>query len=483
MPIFSRRLIQERINALSSVAGVKHTRSLIRKLNIEQSETNNKSHLEALSATWEVALVSSFIDFGNVGYEKKISSGKTPDLSFSLDSPDGFLGEIVTISDDEQHSKNPISKFQKTLFELQRKFNIIGKGGLNWHVESVDLNIPDDLEKERWRDFSWAAHPYEPTVHKRKIIRLKLPPEKELERWLQERVTTFFREIGQMPEVGRRIRIKEAYSEDIEVEFLLEWKPKVNHSGGSYASYNKANDPERHVLWRRLLEKSDQFEGASEAVPRIVFVCDGGCDVLDDHGGGGQPNQITDIIRYFWRRQFFDERSGSWSWHEEKNLSAVVTLPIVDRDPYSMAHREDIVIKPRLFENPHASFPLNDKHVQTLEAALRAMPKPIRTAESALVGIRRSKIETIGKGSMSMQGAKIMFSSIDMLKILAGEITVDDLFRDLDNPFATALKNGQSIRSVSLKETGETDDDDLELELRDFDAAIAFFRNPHDHQG
>jgi len=99
-----------------------------------------------------------------------------------------------------------------------------------------------------------------------------------------------------------------------------------------------------------------------------------------------------------------------------------------------------------------------------------------------LAGIRRSKIETIRKGSMSMQGDKITFSSIQMLKILAGETTMDDLFRGMENPFARALKSGQSISSVELKDTPDIDDDDLEFTLRDFDAAIAFFRNPHDHQ-
>ena len=82
---------------------------------------------------------------------------------------------------------------------------------------------------------------------------------------------------------------------------------------------------------------------------------------------------------------------------------------------------------------------------------------------------------------MSMQGDKITFSSVDILKILAGEITTDDLFRDMENPFAQALKNGQSIRSMNLNETSEIDDDDLEIVLRDFDAAIGFFRNPNDH--
>ena len=482
MPIFSRRLIQERIDALSPVAGVKNTRSLIRKLNFDQSDTNNKAHLEALSATWEVALISSFLGLGEVGYEKKISNGKAPDLSFSLASLDGFLGEIVTISDDQQHSKNPISEFQRTLFKLQKEFDLIGKGAINWSVESIDLEIPDDLEKSRWRDFSWAAHPYEPTVYKREIKRLKLPPEKELERWVEEKVTTYFQAIARMPEVRRRVSIKESYSEEIEVEFMLEWKPGVNHSGGSYASYTKANDPERHILWKRLLEKSVQFSGASEAVPRVVFICDGGCDLLSDSGGGGQPNQLTDVIRYFWRRQIFDARSEAWQWHEEENISAVITLPVSRRDPYGSSYRDEFVISPALLVNPHAPFPLSDEQVDILEKGLQAMPKPIRTAASALAGIRRSKIHTMGKSNMSMQGSKITFSSVEMLKILAGEITPADLFQGLDNPFATALKNGQSILSVNLKETPETDDDDLELELRGFDAAVAFFRNPYDHQ-
>lgn len=481
MPIFSRRQIQKRINDLSSVAGVRHTRSLVRKLNIEGSDANNKAHLEALSATWEVALISSFIGLGKVEYEKEISNGRAPDFSFSLDSLKGFLGEIVTISDDEQHSKNPVSEFKNTLSELRKKFGIIGKGGLDWRVESLDLEMPDDQEKKRWRDFSWAAHPYQPTVHKRKIKRLKLPPKKYLSNWIEERVTTFFQMVSQNPEVERRLIIDEPYNEHIEVEFFLEWKPNANHSRGSYASYNKANDPERHILWQRLREKSDQFSGASEEVPRVIFVCDGGCDLLGDDGGGGQPNQLTDVIRYFWRRQFFDESVEKRQWYEEENISAVVTLPITHRDPYSMAHREDFVMKPKLLENPHSRFPLSDEHVHVLEEALRAMPEPIRTAENALAGIRRSKIETIGKGSMSMQGDKITFSSVNILKILAGEITTDDLFRDMENPFAQALKNGQSIRSMNLNETPEIDDDDLEIVLRDFDAAIGFFRNPNDH--
>lgn len=219
----------------------------------------------------------------------------------------------MTISDEQQHQKNPVGKFQKIINELAYKNDL--QGAFSWRIDDIEIDTRSELEENR--DWGFSGFINMPNVRNPKIVRLALPPEDDLENWIVPRLKPFFERCVNLPTQKHSIRIQENYSADIEVVFSLEYDPSSSYSGGSHAVYTSENDIERHGLWRRIKEKSEkQFGNASEKVPRILFVCDGDCSVLSKVSKNTSENHVDDIIRYFWRKQIYNEEDRKWTWTE-----------------------------------------------------------------------------------------------------------------------------------------------------------------------
>ena len=85
-----------------------------------------------------------------------------------------------------------------------------------------------------------------------------------------------------------------------------------------------------------------------------------------------------------------------------------------------------------------------------------------------------------------MQGNKITISSRGLLRLLAGEISIEEFIRvhgwndptNHENPFARNLKNGFMISTVEVAGEMDSDDDRITITVDKFDVAAAPFVLP-----
>ena len=481
MAIFSRRELQKRLNILSRILGVKKLRQIVKSLNIEGSVANEKRFLESLSTAWEVVILSAFVELGNTKHEKEISNGKKPDIFYS-DNGISFIGDVFTISDEQQHIKNPVDEFSNIIQKIWRNEGP-KTGALSWDIKSVCLKPPPTPKPK--------IHPQPLTIHlssrlrpinRRSIPRICLPPLKHLDDYLNKTVSPFIRELAINPNNPKRIDIDEYFDEETIVRFSITYNPKKKYFTGTHQSYTTVTDIERHVLWRRLLEKRKQFLNANENMPRILFVCDGNSQALKATTGGGSDYQLEEVLDHFWKRPRIPYEQSD-KWIVEKDISAAISFSIISNPRsfgFDLGDRE-FHINPKLFINPHCNFPLDENAIELVNQAISKIPIPIESPQNVLIQIKSNPNKSRHLGRLTMSGDKIEISSIDLLHILSGQLSIDDFcknYRLEKNPFLNFLLNSQTIKTMKVESAGERDDDKIIIEFNSYDPAIGPFIVP-----
>jgi hypothetical protein len=183
MSIFKRRDLQEALESFERCVGNERLRQTLKTLNLQGSPKNEKRVIEALAHTWEVMLISSLSKVGSLVYERVISNGKQPD--FTLESKElSMISDIASISDDQQHIKNPVEDFSSILRQLFQDYGP-STGSLSWTINSIDL-VP-------CRPFSgplqWGGG-----IRQGTITRLTLPPLALLREFLDNRLRPFIQD-------------------------------------------------------------------------------------------------------------------------------------------------------------------------------------------------------------------------------------------------------------------------------------------------
>ena len=85
-----------------------------------------------------------------------------------------------------------------------------------------------------------------------------------------------------------------------------------------------------------------------------------------------------------------------------------------------------------------------------------------------------------------MSKDQIEMSSVALLQILAGELSMQEFCREYDleyNPFKNALMSFRTIKSIRTEPAENRDDDKVIIKFRTHDAAIGPFRVPDDLKG
>jgi hypothetical protein len=480
MSIFTRRELQKRLNSLARVVGKKKLKRIVRDLNIEGNELNSKRYLESLAVAWETVVVSAFADLGDTKYEKKLSNGRRPDVFFR-DQGVRLVADVVTVSDEQQHKKNPVEDFSAIINKMWRDSGL-QKGSLSWRVEGVDLKQERVLPKIPgcWGPFHLSSR-LRP-INRRPVKRLALPPVGELGEYVREKVCPFFKELRIFADRPARLDVDEQYNQNISVRFSLSYSPMGSGHYGSYPSYTTITDIESHVIWRRLIDKSEQFSLAKEELPRVLFVCDGGCAAL--HGSlasGPHEYRFEEMLDHFWRRPLFSEEK-QWSWTVEKSISGVVMLPIEPINPMlGFPGRRDFMLKPQLYSNPYSCFPLDEATVELLSKVVSRLPSAVESPDNVLRAIRANQIPSRRLGGFTMSHNSIEMSGVELLRILSGELSLKEFCRNhnfTSNPFENALVRFQTIKSVRVEPASDRDDDKIIIEFGPHDAALGPFIIP-----
>lgn len=250
MSVFARREIQKRLDTFSRIVGKKKLSQIVKLLNIQGSKSNNKRILKSLAVTWEVVMLSAFCESGETKYEKKISNGKTPDFFFR-DHDLLLMGDVFTVSDDQQHKKNPVDEFSMIIGKIWREFGP-QKGSLSWRVDSVDLKPPPAPRTPgAWGPLHLSSRLR--IINRGPLTRLTLPPSTRLNEYLHAKACPFFQELCKSPDKPNCLRIDEQYDPEIKVRFSITYNPNGKGFSGSYPSYTTVTDIDRHVLLRRLV--------------------------------------------------------------------------------------------------------------------------------------------------------------------------------------------------------------------------------------
>ncbi len=452
MAIFKRRSIQKGIDYLPEVISSKKLNGLIKSLNLDVPETNTERFVEALSAEWEIMIISALARIGNVEYERRASNGKDPDITFE-NAESSFIGDIFAVSDDAQNRKNPIDLFSETIRKLWIETGL-KKGSLDYRVESTKLKRePEQLPPS---DKPRKLILYNYRVHNRGITRLLLPPVEVLEEWVKQRLAVFFEKIREHPDKPEKLWVDEPYDENRRVKFSLSYSPNGNSLTGSHPSADSIDDAERHVLWRRLQDKKLQFANMTENVPRILIVCDGGSSALRNIKDS-YNNSAADLVHHFFERPGYDKQSDDMVLWVERDISAVLLLTTKEKDEGFSRPSGKHKIEVELVNNPHATHKIDNSTISVLNRLLDAMPNPMEPPYNALSALKYSALETRRYGSISYNGnGSITVSLFRTLEMLAGTRQPTKYFdSQLPNPFAGPI----SIARVEIESCSDLDDD------------------------
>ncbi|OAI02940.1 hypothetical protein A1353_14875 [Methylomonas methanica] len=475
--IFTRREIQERLNIISSIVAKRKLRQILNLLNIEGNQSNSKRILESLAWTWEISVVASFCKLGNTKYEMKISNGKNPDVFFD-DHGVSLLCDVFTVSDDQQHRKNPVEEFSRLLSEIWKECGP-EKGSLSWRVESIDLDPVNASEVPITFSLPFHLSSRARPINRRSLTRLLLPPSETMKEYLYSKVSPFFKSLRLSP-TPQTLSVDENYHKELRVCFSIRYAPDGFGMSGSYRSYTPIEDIERHVVWGRLEAKRIQFARATEKCPRVLIVCDGGCAGLRSSVMGTHDYAFDEILDHFWRRPIYSVDAG-WSWITETDISAVLVLSVESNPAIFGLPEREFFLKPLLFLNPYCQFPLKEKETALLSQAVSTIPTPIESPSNVLRFTSSNPVSTRHNGTFTMSSKHLEISSITLLKILAGELSAEEFCREyqLDfNPFKSALMGFQTIEKISLESVSNRDDDKIIIQLKSYDASIGPFKAP-----
>lgn len=216
---------------------------------------------------WEVAILSALSNAGALQHEEALANGRCPDISWKIDQPGegGFtvIGDITTISDDGLEDQNPFKFLSREIVRLASKYGL--RPGSFWiDVRGETVGQP----------------------HKSKM-RLMLPEKSALSNFIKTELEPWIQKIKS----NSTTKSVFDHPED-SIGLTIIYDPDWKNGGGSYASYTVATSKSTNPLFSALKGKVKQLNGAPDDAVRIIFACDGGCDLIR-RGRTGGPTTLT----------------------------------------------------------------------------------------------------------------------------------------------------------------------------------------------
>jgi len=422
--VFSRRTIQTLFDGLSSHLSAADVAELVRRLNTPRAR---------LAATWEIAVCYGLSRVGNISFQVPLTSGKKPDVAFSIPDMISFVADVTTLSDDGYQN---IDAFSDDLVSVIRQ---AGHDPNKFHTE---------IESERIGS----------------KVKLLIPEPSERMQMLRTHLVPFFREIKE----GGHDKLSRTFSEP-DLRITVSYDRHQRYMSSNFRSYNQARSVDQNPLRRRLAIKASQLKGV-EGLAGII-VCDGGCSLLSGAGRDMDAFSADDIIRKFLR----------------SSTSIDFVYTITARRGYAL--RADCSFEGQGWTRDPTAKPLVESIMRSMLANL---PPPIFDAKNAAIQAEQKTLDFGSRAdfSFAINGEKIMSVSISarrLLEILAGKHSPSDIdticgkpiepdIPGFPNPFSTALAKGQLIKEIQIEPIGGKDDDHITIIFGEPDPAAAPFR-------
>ena len=445
MALFSRRTLQRVINENARFLTQAQIEGMVMILNRPRAASFKRA-TEILAGEWELIIMNALSQFAKVEYEPSLSGPTNPDMMLTIDEkpPIRICAEISSVSNRGSDDANPSEEFIAEFKRVLHKRNL-GSGGFS-------IRFGDEKTGE-YRD---------------QKLRLRIPKKGDQRHFIKQKFGEFLDSVKGHPAQKRRKVVR-----DNENDVAINYVPGGEYLSSSHALHSVAYSLRRNPIFNRLKEKDEQLKKSGFQGPCGIILCDSDSTLLHNQLSGLTDFTSEDIIREFFRKN---------------TRVSFVLLVSVQETLRQFSTQSDISIESRLFSNEKAEFELPSPILSALHGLKGRMPKLAMTPVNAGYYLR-SKQRTKGQelGMFTLRENEISISSRSILRLLAGEMTLDELCDEYrtegETPmpkgaFKNKLERGRMIEAVEIIRHEEDDDDEIVFRFGEPDPAISPFRVP-----
>lgn len=437
MAIFPKRILQEMLNQNAHFLSEKQLREHVNKL--------NKGCIYSLSTEWETVILNTFSKIGHVQYEQSFGGNRFADLFFkSKDEPNiSFLADITTVSDRGYEEDNPVKAFVDETERILKK-NGIKLGGMHYEIESIKG---------------------------KRGMKLKIPPKGQFDIFFNSfEFTDFTARIKKNPIAQHALHF---ISKEAEVKLF--YNPQSKYISLHHASYDTAHSIKNNPVYNTLKSKAEQLKKTGYGGILAIFICDGGCSILNSNFKDWQSYNLDSIISEFYRQY--------------SSIRFILAFTVKEMPHTFFNIKRNKIVEAKLFSNP--IFEIPQTLLDNLNKFVAHLPIPVNTVINAAhkVSNRLEKQGSSFYGGSTMTSKTIKISSRGLLELLSGRIEQKKFLQDHcfiptserptdRNPFDLKLNEGKLISNIWVEKSVNNDDDWIVFEFGKTDPAIFRFINP-----
>ena len=436
MPIFSRRIIQKLLNENRTFLSEEHTTAHVKKLNKQDSTS--------IATVWEVAILNALNQIGQVEHEVKFRGNNKPDIYYQSPNMQSFVADVTSISDETYDKENPINYFNECLSSFFKKKGLALKG--------LDISF-GDKKVGTYGD---------------QKTQISIPEKKDIHTFIKQEL----HQIRDAIQINPTKSFQKTIKRD-KTSLLIRYNPQNPYYTHSHTCYNVPYSLIKNPLHNRLKKKADQLRGAKYDGIMGVFICDGGCALLNNSHSTTEISQ-QDIIEEIFR--------------SNSTLSFVIILSLEEQHGILGEHSKKY-IQMLYYPNKNARFPVNPIFSQQLEAISHHLPKPESmpvNAKSHMKTRKHTGNSHYGGFSTNMAN-EIKIPSRMLTELLAGVLKYEKFDTDYTNDdlnqknmikmfFLRQIEKGQMIENISVEKSVEQDDDWLKFKFGASDSAITKYQ-------
>jgi hypothetical protein len=435
--IFARRAIQRRLDELRPTLGAHVVSQLAARL--------ERTGKDRLAAMWEVVTLHGLSSLGTLQHEVRLETGRKPDIYFETDNI-SITADVTTVSDEGLHEQNPAN----TLSELIHR----EQGRLGLPVGGVHLQI-DSREKHTRRGYR---------------IELCLPERRRLPELVRNKIVPVLKE-----QVGNGAQVFSVSVKDGTTSLRVIIDPKkAPYSSTSYSSYDIPFIRDNNPLYKALKGKAKQLREASGLVG--IIVGDSSSRTFDKTPIGAGHVSSGTIAAEFLRQ------------HSSIGFVLLISVNEEQHTWYQPGGRRKWLDAGLLF---NGDAKVRARLHTLFETMLVAFPKPVRTPINASIQAKERGFGLGHHGGFTMSGNSIKVSAREVLEVLSGRCSVDEINKkgDATSRGRTSgpntmprlielyLSQGRLPTQISIIKTDENDCDDwIEFEFGPPDPAITPFQ-------
>jgi hypothetical protein len=405
----------------------------------------NRPGKDRLAAMWEVAILHALSKLGDLGNEVTLASGRRPDVVFANGGLT-FTADITTVSDDGLDEQNPYEELRKLIEACKIRLGL--------KIGGMDLRVGSRREQ---------------TARGTRTV-LRLPDRRRLSEFVRDQIEPRLRQ-----QIDEGKEVLHVGIEDAHVTIQVTVDPRKSpYSSGSYAAYDAPTIKDRNPLYNALRSKAGQVRGASGLLG--VIVGDGDSRAFTDQQNNWSDVSARAIVDEFLRQYASVHFVLLLSVREERTGWSPVNPPIRRLHGQLVVSRTTAV--PAELE-------------QLFHRMMAEMPQPVAMPINAALRSREAGYGLGHHGGSQMSDRRIKLSAREVLEVLAGRRTVQEMNASHDwhaaadrpqartkpNFFERCLQEGRLPSSITVIKTDENDSDDwIEVEFGDPDPAIRPFR-------